>query len=405
MSFWSSVTLIGFMVAAVLGRAVLRGAGRALPARDASDVSVYRAQLAEVERDVARGVLQAAEAERVRAEVARRLLAADAAVQDAKAQRDARPWMPILLICALVLGSAGLYMRLGAPGYGDMALKDRIAFAEDLRRNRPDQAVAEASLPAWTQPEGLTPQHSRLLNQLREAVAQRPDDLQGHELLAEQEARVGNFSAAAKAQTAVLRIKGDAALVADVASLGELLILAAGGYVSPQAEIPLRQTLVQDPTNGTARYYLGLMLMQTGRPDQAFRLWDALLRKGPPEAPWINPILTQIESAAVLAGVNYSVPAIGAGSGPSAEDIENASDMTPEDRMEMIGGMVAGLSDRLAREGGPVQDWARLITSLGVLGETDRAAAIHANAVDVFAGDAGALDILQQAGERAGVAN
>ena len=42
--------------------------------------------------------------------------------------------------------------------------------------------------------------------------------------------------------------------------------------------------------------------------------------------------------------------------------------------------MVEGLAARLAAEGGPAPDWARLITSLGVLGETDRAKAIWAEA-------------------------
>ena len=78
--------------------------------------------------------------------------------------------------------------------------------------------------------------------------------------------------------------------------------------------------------------------------------------------------------------------------------------MSAADRMEMIGGMVAGLSDRLATDGGPPTDWARLITSLGVLGEQDQALAVFNNALEVFAGDAGALDIIRAAGSQAGVA-
>jgi cytochrome c-type biogenesis protein CcmH len=75
--------------------------------------------------------------------------------------------------------------------------------------------------------------------------------------------------------------------------------------------------------------------------------------------------------------------------------------MTPAARMEMIGAMVDGLSERLATEGGPAEDWARLISSLGVLGQTDRAQAIYDNAMDVFAGDPGAIDIIARAGEKA----
>ncbi|MFC6585963.1 hypothetical protein ACFQDZ_00885 [Sulfitobacter pacificus] len=78
--------------------------------------------------------------------------------------------------------------------------------------------------------------------------------------------------------------------------------------------------------------------------------------------------------------------------------------MTNEERMEMIGGMVEGLSNRLATEGGPPQDWARLITSLAVMGNPDQALAIFNNAIEVFEGNPGALDVIRAAGSQAGVA-
>jgi cytochrome c-type biogenesis protein CcmH len=77
--------------------------------------------------------------------------------------------------------------------------------------------------------------------------------------------------------------------------------------------------------------------------------------------------------------------------------------MTPAERMDMIGSMVSSLSQRLATEGGPARDWARLISSLGVLGEWERALAIHANAVEVFADDPNAIDMINAAGRDAGV--
>ena len=61
------------------------------------------------------------------------------------------------------------------------------------------------------------------------------------------------------------------------------------------------------------------------------------------------------------------------------------------------------LFDFVATEGGPVEDWARLISSLGVLGETKRARAIFENAREVFANDPAAMDDINRAGERAGV--
>ncbi len=406
LSFWVVAGAITLMVAAVLARAVLRGDRYDVGSRAASDVQVYRGQLEEVERDVARGVIGPQEAERVHAEVARRLLAADKAQQEERAPGGKAPAAAALgLIAVGVVGSVASYLWLGAPGYGDMALKDRIAFAEEVRLTRPAQEVAERSLPAFEMPDNLDPRYASLLAQLRETVAQRPDDLEGQRLLVQQERRIGNYLAAKRAQERVITLTGAEAGAQDLADLGELQVLSAGGYVSPEAETNLRGALLQDPANGPARYYLGLMLAQTGRPDQAFRLWDALLREGPAEAPWIEPILAQIEDLAQLAGVRYAIPEIGsrAGRGPTAEDIDTAAEMTPAERMDMIGAMVTGLSQRLATEGGPARDWARLISSLGVLGEWERAQAIHANAIEVFADDPGAIDLINEAGRDAGV--
>ncbi|HCT32524.1 MAG TPA: c-type cytochrome biogenesis protein CcmI, partial [Sulfitobacter sp.] len=141
------------------------------------------------------------------------------------------------------------------------------------RRNRPDQATAEAELPAADLPPELSPEYEALLTRLRETVAARPDDVQGHVLLAQNEARVGNYAAAAAAQGKVVRLKGAEASIDDVSGYAELLVMAAGGYVSPEAEAVLRAVLTRDVENGTARYYWGLMLVQTGRPDLAFRMW------------------------------------------------------------------------------------------------------------------------------------
>ncbi|MGB3243225.1 MAG: c-type cytochrome biogenesis protein CcmI [Sulfitobacter sp.] len=407
MLFWIITLALAALVTLVLARALSRGSTRGVQAASAFDLQVYRDQLAEVERDVARGVVPSEDAARVRTEISRRILVADSATQTTVLTAGA-PRRPLLIVMGvlLVAGSLGLYAAVGQPGYGDLALADRIAFAKEVRETRPGQQAAMDSLPEGVISPEVAPQYAALIEQLRETVKSRPDDLQGHRLLAENEANVGNFAAAVQAQREVLRILGADATTQDIGDFGELMVLAAGGYVSPEAEVPFREVLARDQDDGRARYYIGLMLIQTGRPDQTFRLWDGLLRRGPADAAWIAPIQSQIMAVADLAGVEYSMPQIGGSAqpGPSAEDVAAAAEMTAQDRMEMIGGMVAGLSDRLATQGGPPQDWARLISSLGVLGQTEQARAIFDNAMQVFAEDAGALDMIRAAGSQAGVA-
>jgi cytochrome c-type biogenesis protein CcmH len=78
--------------------------------------------------------------------------------------------------------------------------------------------------------------------------------------------------------------------------------------------------------------------------------------------------------------------------------------MDPEAQQEMIRGMVAGLAERLATQGGTEQDWARLINAYGVLGEQDRAQEIWAEAQVVFAAEPERLEVVRAAAARAGVA-
>ena len=259
-----------------------------------------------------------------------------------------------------------------------------------------------AGTPAAPPPEA-SEEFLELMERLRRTVEDNPEDLRGLTLLARNEAALGNLEAARRAQGRVIAVKGDAATARDHAWHAELMIGAAGGYVSADAEAALRRALSRDSSLGTARYYLGLYMLQVDRPDMAFRLWRRLLEGSRADAPWIEPIRTQIAEVARRAGVDYTPPERDAAPGPSAADIEAAGDMTAEERQEMVEGMVARLSDRLAREGGSAAEWARLIGAHGVLEQHDRARAVWTEARDVFADDPQGLARIRAAAERAGV--
>ena len=404
--FWIATGVLSLAMAGLLVVSLLRGQRNTGPA-EAFDVQVYRDQLNEVDRDLQRGVISPEDAERLRTEISRRILSADSKAQGTAVAGEQPPALGLSmagLIAAIVIGGGfGLYMQLGAPGYGDLGLASRMEMAEAARETRPSQADAEAELPTGLNPD-VQAGYSDLVQRLRGAVAERPDDLQGHVLLARSEAALGNYVAAYSAQERVIVLRGDAATATDYADLADMMVLAAGGYVSPEAERVLETALSRDPENGIAQYYMGLMMAQTGRPDIAFRVWDRLLRASPSDAPWLPPILAQMEEMAFRAGVpDYEVPRIAGLPGPTAEDVEAAGELSVEERQEMIRGMVSRLSERLANEGGPPEDWARLIASLGVLGEEARAIAIWNNAQEVFADDPSALDVVRDGARAAGL--
>ena len=284
--FWIVAGGLCLAVGLVLWRAAGRATSDARSAT-ASDIAVYKDQLAEVDRDLARGIVTEDEAEQVRIEISRRLLAADAAGAETstEAKTGGTMLVAISLVAALAV-TAGVYLTIGAPGYPDLPIAERLATAAEIRANRPSQAAAEADVPPVMVP-GTDPRLPELVEQLRAALAERLDDLEGYILLARNEAALGNFAAAHAAQARVVELRGTAN---DYADYADLLILAAGGYVSPEAEEALLQALNRDSSNGAARYYAGLLAAQTGRPDQAFNLWRPLLEESQPDAPWVGPI-------------------------------------------------------------------------------------------------------------------
>lgn len=398
--FWAAAAVMALAVLAVLVQA-MRQAPQAVEVAGTADLRIYRDQLAEIERDLARGTLPEGEAARLRIEVSRRLLEADRLAQAAGRAPTARGFAPALGVLVVVIaGSVWLYDRLGAPGYPDLPLQVRLAAADQTYAGRPSQAEAEAAAPTLP-PVPLEPAYAALMEQLRAAVIQRPDDLRGLELLARNEAGLGNYIAAKQAQIGVMAAKGSDVTAGDHAALAEITILAAGGLVTAEAEQALIAALRADPRNGTARYYSGLMFAQIGRPDRTFGLWQPLLAEGPPDAPWIAPIRAQIEGVARAAGIRFALPA--EGRGPSAGDIAAAGEMTEDERQAMIAGMVGQLSERLARDGGPVEDWNRLIRSLVVLERKGEAQAIYDESKLVFEGLAAELSFLRLAAVETGL--
>jgi len=386
--------------------------GDAPPA--AYDLQVYRDQLREVDRDTTRGVIGAEDAERLRAEISRKILAADAQLQ-AGGESGGQPRMlgivaAGVIVAAIAGGGVALYSWIGAPGYRDLPMATRMAESDAARAERLDQDAAEARFAPQDPglPEGTDAEYLALVERLRETVAERPEDRRGLRFLVRSEAALGNMGAARKAQAQLIEAKGEDATATDYATLAELMINAAGGYVSADAEAALRDALDREGQLPTARFYLGVYMAQVDRPDSAFRLWRDLLAESTPDAPWVAPIRSGIEDLAARAGVRYELPprqaAPMAPSGPSAGDIEAAEDMDPEARREMIRGMVARLSDRLATEGGTAEDWARLINAYGVLGEAEQAGRIWAEAQSVFADSPERLATVRAAAQTAGVA-
>ena len=395
MLFW----IICFVLTAVAGLRVITPLIRPPEAvADDPQVALYKAQLEEVDRDVAREVLAPEDAERAKTEIARRLLAATGHA----AATSESPWNKTAAIAASVLMialSGGIYWKLGAPGYPDMPLQTRIANGDEFRANRPTQDAAEATAPALEIPE-FPEEYLASVAQLRTLVPLRPTEIEGWELLAFHESQLRNYPASADAQGEVVALKGDDAPAEDLVKYADLLAAAADGYVSPETEGVVRQLLQIAPDSIPGRYYLGAMFDQTDRPDLALQLWRSILESGAAETFHLALARRFVGDAAVRAGSNYTPPPA---TQMALEDVLGNEGLDEAAQAEMIQGMVSGLADRLGTQGGPVNQWARLIVAYGVLGQVDDAKAILAEARDTFGASEQAVAVLDEAAQRAGI--
>lgn len=402
--FWIICAALAGMVTVAIAAPLLRRQGDEAEPAAAYDLRVYRDQLREVGRDLERGVIDQTDAERLRVEIGRKVLAADRALQRAvSGQRSPGGWVALVALALLLVGAFFLYQRLGQPDRPDAPIAQRIADAQALYDSRPTQTEAEARGPQPERPEPDA-EYTALIDQLREVVQKNPNDPRGLELLAEHEERLGNLVAAKDAQRRLVALRGDQASAEDLARLAGLTIEAAGGLITSDGEKAVAEALARDPRNPQARFMVGLLHLQNGRPDRAFPIWAGLLAEGPESAPWIAPIRAAISDLAWLAGQpDYTPPEPSTLPGPDADAIAAAQDLPPEERQKMIEGMVKGLESRLATQGGTPEEWARLISSLPVIGQQDHAKAVLGEARQRFSGNQPALDLIEAAAKQAGL--
>ena len=359
MLFWviAAILTLGASLAVLLP--LTRGGKGASTSSD-HDLEVYRDQLAELERDAARGLIQPAEAEEARAEIARRILRLGnvGQVDQPGARQASRAARLVATSAVLVvpLLSWGLYSQLGSPDLPSQPLAERLA------KNPADSSVDE------------------LVARAEAHLAANPSDGRGWDVLAPIYLRLQRFSDAVTAYRNAIRLDGDTA--AREAGLGEAIANAAGGIVSADAQSAFEQALKLDPANQKAAFYLAMALAQEGRLAEATAAWQKMLGLLPPDSPWRGAVQQALAEAA-----NRSVESGEPAKGPDAAAVDAASSMAPQDRQAMIDTMVAGLDEKLRQNPRDTEGWMRLIRSYVVLGKADQARDALHRGIAVFGAD------------------
>jgi len=321
------------------------------PQAGGNEATVYRDQLAEIDRDSAAGLIGVSEAEAARVEIGRRLLAAADGERDlpARSNLGLRRASAVVALVALPIAAVTFYLSLGSPRLGDFPLASRTR----TDANQPlDNMVA----------------------QVEAHLEKNPADGRGWTVLAPVLARLGRYDDAVRAYRNAITYAGDGA--ERRADLGEALAGAAGGVVTAEAKAEFQRAVAQNADEPKANYFLGLAAEQDGRQADAAAIWRGMLAKAPADAPW-RPL---IEAALVRVGGPVA-PAL------SSDAMAAAKDMKETDRGAMIRGMVDRLATRLKQNGDDVEGWLRLMRAYMVMGERDKAASALVEARQAVAKD------------------
>ncbi|MGI9378674.1 MAG: c-type cytochrome biogenesis protein CcmI [Methyloligellaceae bacterium] len=389
------------------------------------DTQVYKDQLAEVDADLDRGLIDATQAEAARIEISRRLLANEDVIKSAKDNKGAKVAgarsflaQPAVIVAGLFIPAASLalYLSYGAPGLPGQPF------------------VARMQAPPNTQSIDV------LVTRAEKRLREQPDDVRGWQVIAPVYMRLNRYADAAKAYRRIIAMSGETTKT--LMGLGEALVFGNDGQVTAAAHEVFLKVRELDANNNQAVFWLALSKEQNGDHEEALRDWRALLARADESSPWrkvvegrVNTVLAKLgrepefkttrstgaqpqqerqNRTAEAQSQNRSGEAGASGShnagqkqpamrGPSSEDVQAAREMTPQARQAMINSMVSSLAERLNSDGGSVQEWLRLLRAYKVLGKTKEATDAYEAARKAFSDDENALKTLEQTARQLGI--
>lgn len=344
----------------------LSRSARRVTGRD-KDIAFYEAQIAEIQRDLDRGLTSRGDAESAQTQAARRLLgAAQSGASAAAASPTARRIAAIAAILVIPAVSFGLYSLIGNPSLPDEPLAARLSA-----------------------PPGKLDVNV-VLAKIEQHLIQNPNDGRGWELIAPVYLRLGEPNKAAHAYAEAIRTLGDTS--DRETALGTALVYAQGGQVSDRARKAFETAQRLDPKAPGPQFYLGVAAQQDGQKDQAIKIWDKLLASSPPNAPWTGAVRARLAS---ISGKPPPPPAAAAA----------IAALPASQQAAAIQRMVDRLAANLKKNGADVDGWLRLVRAYVVLHESNRARKALADARQSLSNDSGGLARLDVLARQLGLGN
>lgn len=256
---------------------LLRGRRAAGPeAQRALTLAIHRDALAELDRDLASGMIDDAQYRISCAELERRVLD-EAGRAPALGRRMSGSWVAIVSALAVPALALPVYLALGQPD------------AVDAPRSSPTPVEAAGQ-------EEITPERIQaMVAQLAERMKSDPGNADGWQMLARSYSAMQRFDEASQAYANLVKIvSGDAQVWTDYA---DVLAMSQGRKLVGEPEAMLKRALEIDPDNQKALALAGSAAMQRGDKAAARKHWEKLLKMLPADSPLIQPLTESLEDA------------------------------------------------------------------------------------------------------------
>ena len=380
MVFWIAAAVMTALVVALVIRPFFVGREQRKAAD--YDVEVYKSQLHELERERDEGLISAQEADAAKAEVAKRLLAADAKRQSeggARSGTGLHRLAGLTVAGFMPLAAVLVYLSLGEPGARDVpyaARADEVAAARQAR-------------------SGDSSNLGQMATRLAERLESEPGDVEGWLLLARTHMTLERFADAVVAFSKAAELAPDNPTI--LSTMGEAIVFRSEGVVTPEAVSAFTRAKDAGADDPRSDFYLAQAEYQAGRRQEALDQLVTLAWKAEPGAPWLSAVRDRVIAIADELGQDgaslvpnaveppSAVAEAGDQPGPTAEDVAAAQDLSPEERQAMVAMMVNNLAARLDENPMDFQGWMRLIRARTVMGNMDQAQADLDRALEVFA--------------------
>ena len=295
----------------------------------AHEKALYARFVADIERRLARGDIDADAAHEEQVEAARALLKAkDAGTDEAGALKPVHTMVAILLVAGLTFG---LYQYVGNPSLGDQPYQARLQAWTHM---------------AKTEPESLPDQAMAAV--LRQGAVQNANNPDFWLFLGRHDMLAGNNYDGAKDYERAQKLSP--LTFRAWSELGEALMFVAKGNGGADAKAAFAKALELDSKDARAHFYLGNIAVAEGRYDDGKGHYQAALDTMAPDDP-SRGLVEQALKDAGSAGI---------------------ADVATKDR---IRGMVATLDAQLKASPDNPDGWARLLRSYDVLGDAAAEAA------------------------------